>query len=405
MFLLNQHEKDRVLDFARKTFIPHLIEPVNSFEELPLFNKARALFFYNLPETNELRSFASTGTSGNPKKINWSPREDIWYIGDKREVILHFLKGCEKIFISLGVGHGSGTSPRVFKNSSIEVCRVEVDSINNNILKLENFSPDVLYCSPSILVSLIKHGNAKKRPLEGIKKIVLNGEVVYQGLIDYFCNYLNITKDDILDTYGSTEAGTIACSCSSCGKYHFMPGIIPESVPASHIEDSLPADEDILLLNSLKRESFPVIRFVTYDLVRGLSRTVCNGKEYYSFERLLGRCDDVLNFGELLPAADIIGLIKRYYPEKEYFIFNYRNHVDILIEGKENPEFVKDVYGLYPVIGDMIVSGMLEKFNTHFFESLDPVREFYSLPGVSSVVPLKEGNRIIKKNFLEYRFS
>ena len=396
MFELDLKEKNTILEYTNNNLSSNFKFNYAGFADVPLLDKKNSLKFYNLPLTPGLKSYSSTGTSGNPKGINWSDDEDRWYIGEKRGLLLEFLSDCSRLFISLGVGHNSVTSPTIFSGSSIEVQRAGIGNINDHLDLIKIFSPEALLCSPSLLVSIIKNSKKQNVSLESVKKVILNGEVVYEGILNYYCRELNIKKQDILDTYGSTEVGTIAYSCNICNMYHFFPGIIPESLRAKDVKESLHIDEDILILNSLKRVSFPVIRFVTYDLIRGLSRTVCNNKSYYSYDRIIGRCDDVLNYGELLPAIDIINLIKQFYPEKDYLIFNYRNHVDIIVEGKPGEKFTERIYNCNTIIQKMIKSKMLEKFRIHFFDSLKSIREKHSIPTKSIS---KEGIRIIKQEF------
>lgn len=395
MVTLTIDERRAVEEHARATLGPAFGLPALPFADLPLMDRRRMLPFYNLPPRAGQRSFSSTGTSGNPKKINWSDAEDEWYIADKGAVIVPFLETCRRVFISLGVGHGAGSSTRVFEGTGIDCRRVGVGDVGGHLDELRGFGPDALYCSPSLLTGLLTRARGAGRPIAGVRRVVLNGEVVHRAMIDLFCRDLGITPADILDTYGTTEAGTIACSCARCGRYHFMPGIVPEAVPAAAVADCLPVAEEVLVLSSLKRTSFPLLRFVTYDLVRGLGRTVCRGVEGFSYERIIGRADDVLNYGELFPAADLIDLIKRHHPGRDWLIFNYHNDIDIVIAGEPVAAFTAGIGDLYPVIGEMVAKGMLAPWRVHYRSGLADLRarEGLTAPGA------KEGQRIVKRRF------
>ena len=392
MFLLNKNEQNKICVFAQEK---HAIT-VNSFDELPVLNKKLALDYFNIPVSLNQKSYASTGTSGNPKKINWSIEEDLWYIQEKRDFILPFLKECTSVFISLGVGHGAGTSPMVFKDSHLACKRCSFEPVSEQLTIIEKINAHVLYCSPSIATSLIQHSKKEKVNLSSIKKLVLNGEVVHSTMKDFFCNELEIEKKDILDTYGSTEVGTIAYSCNKCNKYHFMPEIYPETIPAKDLPYSMSVNENILILSSLKRTSFPVIRFATYDIIRGLDRTVCEGKEYFTYDEIIGRTDDVLNFGELLPVGDLKKVIKKYYPTNEYVMFNYNNEVDIVIQGEKNNMFVDEIYAVYPTINELIQKGILNPFRLHFFSDISYLVQKNNMEMKS----YKDSNRIIKSKFI-----
>jgi hypothetical protein len=178
-----------------------------------------------------------------------------------------------------------------------------------------------------------------------------------------------------MDTYGSTEIGTIAHSCGNCGGFHFLGGLFPEAAPAELADPSGQAgrwtDTVVLAVSSVKRTSFPVVRFITYDVVRGLRRSICGGAQRFTFDRILGRCDDVLNYGELFSTYDLGDLIGSRLPGARWLAFNPRNDLTIVIEGTEPDGFREELRSRFPLHSRMSDLGLLDPPTIRFIGDFD----------------------------------
>jgi hypothetical protein len=372
--VLDPKEKAAVFRHAVDRF-PALV-PVGAagFDDLTFLDHQRARRWYGRP-VEGVRSFSSTGTSGYPKPIAWTAEEDDWYVGEKRELFAPWLDGCTRAFISLAVGHNASSARTVMEDLGLEAHDAGLSALEHQCAAITAFAPHVLYCSPSILANLIAALERRGQRPTSVRRIITNGEVLFGSARARAQRFFGIGQADLMDTYGSTEVGTIAHSCGACGGFHFLGGLYPEAAPAevAPAEDQTGGwpDRVVLAVSSVKRTSFPVVRFVTYDVVRGLCRSVCGGARRFTFDRILGRCDDVVNYGELFSTYDLGDLIGSRLPGARWLVFNPRNDLTVVIEGTEPDGFWEELRRRFPLHIRMSDLGLLDPPKVRFVGDFD----------------------------------
>lgn len=67
--------------------------------------------------------------------------------------------------------------------------------------------------------------------LPSVRRVITNGEVLSEAARTAIQQQFRLPPESVMDTYGSTEVGTIAATCTACGLMHFLDGIYPEAVP------------------------------------------------------------------------------------------------------------------------------------------------------------------------------
>jgi len=371
----DSQDRARVLAHARRWFPDLVPAGASSLDAVPFVDKELARSWYGR-HVDGARFFSSTGTSGYPKRVPWTGDEDVWYVTEKQSLFEGWIGDCRRGFISLATGHNAESAGIVLGNLGLEVHDAGLTSLEEQAAALIELGPDLLYCSPSILARLIEALDAASRSLRSVRRIITNGEVLFPSARRRAAAFFDIGDADIMDTYGSTEIGTIAHSCPECGAYHFLDGIYPEST-AEEVSDlgDLGGDPRRVLLSvsSVKRTSFPIVRFVTYDIVDGLRREWCSGEARFTFDRILGRCDDVLNYGELFPAYELADLIAARLPGARWMVFNSDNHVTVVIEGMEPAGFRVDMERRFPLHSRMTRLGLLDPPTIRFVRNFDYV--------------------------------
>jgi phenylacetate-CoA ligase len=372
--MLELMEKRVAFRHACRRFPTLVPAGATGFDDLPFLDHHGARAWYGRPVEGS-RSFSSTGTSGYPKSVAWTPAEDAWYIGEKQELFAPWLDGCARAFISLAVGHNAGTAHKVLENLGVEFYDAGLSALDHQCAVIAAFAPQVLYCSPSILANLIAGLDRRGQRPTSVRRIITNGEVLFPSARARAQSFFGIGQADLMDTYGSTEIGTIAYSCGSCGAYHFMDGLYPEASPPTlaDSEDLVGAEAGlaVLAVSSVKRTSFPVVRLVTYDVVQGLRRGACAGVRRFSCDRILGRCDDVLNYGELFSSYDLGDLIGSRLPAARWLVFNPSNDLTIVIEGVEPDGFRDQLRSRYPVHSRLSDLGLLDPPEIRFVCDFD----------------------------------
>ncbi len=377
---LREDERAAIAEHARTRFPDLFAERSGGYDDLAVLDRERAGPWYQRP-VDGARYFHSSGTSGQPKRIPWTATEDEWYVGEKLDVFADWLDGCRRGFISLAVGHNAGSAHLVFERLGLAVNDAGLTNLDDQRTAVLSFGPDVLYCSPTILDRLVTTlgGAELARP---VRRIITNGEVLFPAVRRRAQRRFGLADDAVIDTYGSTEIGTLAASCPTCGRYHFFDGLYPEAVP---IED-LPADVrppqagcGVLAISSLKRTTFPIIRFLTYDVIEGLERTTC-GTPRFTFDRVVGRCDDIVNYGELFSTYELADLIGGQLPGAGWFVFSECNDLSVVVEGVEPTGFRAELAQRYPLHSEMVDLGLLRAPDLHFVERFDEFTTRANLP-------------------------
>ena len=142
------------------------------------------------------------------------------------------------------------------------------------------------------------------------------GEIAAPGWIKRVAERLCIAEEQITDTYGSIEIGTIAYFSHEHRRYLFAEGLLAEGVSAESLGEDLEplADEQeqVLILTSTVRDSFPALRYVTYDVVRDLRPIMVNGVSRQSFQSIVKRIGPDLKHGEKISIYDIEDVVYRH---------------------------------------------------------------------------------------------
>ncbi|CAM3987125.1 CoF synthetase [Cohnella lubricantis] len=322
---------------------------------------------------DRLRVYRTSGTSsGIRKTIYYSEQDEERYAAIKSRIFARFLQdsGARTALSDMGTGHAADTASDVFRRIGLQPESVSYRMpIEYHLQRLRAARPHVLYTMPSILDSLL---HASTDPAQyRIRKVILVGEPAPSAWIAQKAEQLGIAKEDILDTYGSIEIGTIASFSHEHGRYLFADGIEAEGVrdderiPGS---EELAADESVLVLTSAVRELFPALRFVTYDVVRDLRPILVNGELRMSYQALVRRLGPELKHGEKLSVYDIEDVVYRHLRNAVVRVQVADNKLRVLIGG-EKPDSAalaaieRELADVIPEIGQMIRGRLLGEIN------------------------------------------
>ncbi|GGD97790.1 CoF synthetase [Paenibacillus nasutitermitis] len=313
--------------------------------------------------------YRTSGTSSNRRKaIFYSPADEEAYLQIKREVLGLILGGRYRTAIAdVGTGHAEATAVQVFRELGMEVDSLSFRlPIERHIERLAEFRPEVLYTMPSLLDRILQ---ASGDPAAfGIRHVILVGEMAAPSWIRSAARRLSIGTEQITDTYGSIEIGTIAYYSHRHGRYLLAEGLFAEGVGTEVLGDGLEplsaAEERVLVLTSACRDSFPAIRYVTYDVVRDLRWIVVDGKPRQSFHSLVKRIGPELKHGEKISLYDIENVVLEHLPEASIRVKVAGNALSVQVCGPEaEPQTLEkirhDLERRIPEIGIMIQSRIL----------------------------------------------
>lgn len=323
-----------------------------------------------LADRNDVHCYRTSGTSsGRRKAIFYSATDEEDYIRVKLQVYQQILgsSSYRSAIADMGTGHAEATAIEVFRRLGMNAESIPFHlPIERHIEQLAQFKPEVLYTMPSILDRIL---NASDDPtVYGIRHVILVGEISSPAWLRRTADRLGIREEQITDTYGSIEIGTIAYYSHEHGRYLLTEGLLAEGVRPEQIGPDLEplanAEESVLVLTSAHREAFPAVRYVTYDVVRDLRPVMVEGSLRQSFRSIVKRIGPDLKHGEKISIYDIENVVLRHLSEANVRVKVSGNalivHVCHSEAGRPMLEQIQfDLEHQIPEIGMMIQSGIL----------------------------------------------
>ncbi|MDQ6423345.1 hypothetical protein RB620_28340 [Paenibacillus sp. LHD-117] len=337
--------------------------------------------YYAQPPRTEpgLSVYRTSGTStGIRKAIYYSPEDDARYIAAKLASFERWLQAggdvpgplpVKRALADLGTGHAAGTALRIFTRMGLEGEAIPFSSpVEDHVAKLASFRPDLLYTMPSLLEAIADAWPANE-PL-GLKRIILVGEMASKEWQANMADRLGLAPQHLLDTYGSIEVGAIAAYSHAIGRYVLADGVHGEALPVAAIGDGyepLADGEHVLALTSFDRLLFPVIRFVTYDVVRNFEVVEIDGVPRGTFSCIVKRIGPELKHGEKISLYDIEEAVHRHLRDAAVRVAVSGNRLKLHIRSGElarHPEKLEavryEVEHRIPDIGMMIRGRLLQ---------------------------------------------
>jgi phenylacetate-CoA ligase len=250
---------------------------------------------FAVPRHELVRVHASSGTTGKPTVVGYS-RGDmaVWATCVARCLIgagvapghlLHNAYGYGLFTGGLGLHQGA-------ELAGIGVVPVSGGNTERQLLLLTDFRPEAICCTPSYaltLAELLPDG-----PRSSLQVGILGAEPWSDATRVAIEEGLGIRAVNI---YGLSEVIGPGVSCEDVfqdGLYiqedHFLPEIVdPDS------GEPLPDGEvGVLVLTSLTKEAFPVLRYWTGDLCSITREPGRSGRTFARMSRVVGRSDDML---------------------------------------------------------------------------------------------------------------
>lgn len=101
----------------------------------------------------------------------------------------------------------------------------------------------------------------------------------------------------VTDNYGMTELGgpgvSGECECR-CGLHFAEDAFLPEIIDPDTLERKAPGEAGELVVTTLLREGFPVLRYRTKDITRINYEPCACGRTHARMDKVMGRTDDML---------------------------------------------------------------------------------------------------------------
>lgn len=342
-----------------------------SLEHLPLMtSELLDTHYYNNEPDASLAVYRTSGTStGRRKSIVYSEEDEQHYIDIKTRLFAELLQGsgCARALADMGTGHAANTALAIFERLGLDNTSIPFElPVEQHIERIQAFQPDLLYTMPSILDHIVYA--AEDPRTFGIRKIILVGEIATREWQQNMARLFGLRSQDITDTYGSIEIGTIAYYSHELGRYLLAEGIVAEAVGTEIIGGGLGplgVGEGILVLTSTVRKLLPALRFVTYDVVRDFRTVQVEGAERQSFQSIVKRVGRELKHGEKISIYDIEQVVYRHLQQARVRVGVSHNALSVYIQSRSAapscvPVIREEIRACIPEIGLMIANHLLD---------------------------------------------
>lgn len=252
---------------------------------------------FAVPRTEVVRIHASSGTTGKPTVVGYTQADiDTWAdlmarsihaAGGRRGDLVHVAYGYGLFTGGLGAHYGA-------ERLGCTVVPMSGGQTEKQLQLIEDFRPDVILVTPSYMLTLIDAmQRAGRDPRDSSLKVGIFGAEPWTEAMR--AEIETSTAMDAIDIFGLSEVmgPGVACECieSKDGPVlwedHFYPEIINPDT-GEVLPDGEPGE---LVLTSLTKQAFPVLRYRTRDLTRLLPPT---SRSMRRIGKITGRSDDML---------------------------------------------------------------------------------------------------------------
>jgi len=252
------------------------------------------------PMDQVVRIHVSSGTTGKPTPVAYTQRDiDNWGElmartlaagGVHRGDIVHVAYGYGLFTGGLGAHYGA-------ERLGAAVIPVSGGQTRRQIMLIQDFGPTVLCCTPSFALYLAEVGQEMGMDLAKTKLRVgiFGAEPWTEGMRNEIENRLHL---DALDIYGLSEimgpGVSIECIEAKQGLHMFEDHFLPEVLDPATLEPLTQGEMGELVITTLTKEAFPLLRYRTRDLT-SLNYAPCRcGRTIVRMNRVQGRSDDML---------------------------------------------------------------------------------------------------------------
>ncbi|MDR0563524.1 MAG: phenylacetate--CoA ligase [Azoarcus sp.] len=284
---------------------PHHIQTLADVKLLPFTKKEqlRENYPYSMfavPRDQVIRLHASSGTSGKPVIVGHTQRDiDNWGQMAARCLGAAGLQPGDRLHNAYGYGlftgglglHGGA------ETLGMTVIPMSGGQTQKQVMLLQDLAPDAMSCTPSYALNIAEEAeklgvDIRKLPL----RVGLYGAEPWSEEMRYELE--SRMGIDALDIYGLTElmgpGVGIECLASKKGLHIWEDHFLVECVDVDTGEPLPPGERGEIVITSLTREAFPMMRFRTRD-ISVLDPAPCKcGRTHIRMNRITGRSDDML---------------------------------------------------------------------------------------------------------------
>jgi phenylacetate-CoA ligase len=290
--------------FNAAGIIPEDVQSLADLSRLPFTVKEdlRLNYPYGMfavPLREVVRIHSSSGTTGKPTVVGYTRHDlDTWSNLVARFMTAAGVTHDDVVQIAFGYGLFTGAFGLHYGTETIGASVIPMSGGNTDkqIMIMQDYKTSVLVCTPSYALTIadrMEKLGVKPQDLS-LRVGLFGGEPWSEEMRRQIEERLQIVATD---NYGLSEVmgPGIAGDClQKCGMHIFEDHFIPEIIDPITCEVLPPGSVGELVLTSLTKEAFPMIRYRTRDITRLDYAPCACGRTLARMQKTMGRSDDML---------------------------------------------------------------------------------------------------------------
>ncbi len=283
---------------------PYDIQTLDDLKHLPFTTKQDLrdnypFGLFAVPMSEVVRIHSSSGTTGKPTVVGYT-RKDLYTWSELMARALTCAGATRHSIIQNAYGYGLFTGGLGVHYGAELIGASVIPSSGGNtkrqIMLMQDFGTTVLTCTPSYalyMYEVMTEMGVSPKDLK-LRAGIFGAEPWSENMRSEIENKLEI---DAYDIYGLSEVigPGVAMECRYKNGLHiFEDHFIPEIIDPVTGEVLPPGEEGELVLTTITKEAFPIIRYRTRDLT-SLNYEACPcGRTHVRMKKVLGRSDDMI---------------------------------------------------------------------------------------------------------------
>lgn len=283
---------------------PANIQSLDDVVKLPFTQKTdlRDTYPYGLfavPMKDVVRLHASSGTTGKPIVVGYTKDDlDVWSSVMLRSFVATGMHSGDVLQNAYGYGLFTGGLGAHYGAERLGATVIPISGGNTErqILVMKDFGVTALCCTPSYFIHLIekvKAGGVRFEDL-GVKIGIFGAEPWTEAMREYIQRESGIKAFDI---YGLSEiiGPGVGIECSEQKGLHIFEDHFLIEIVDPETDEVLPdGEEGELVITTLTKQAFPMIRYRTHDITSIISEPCACGRTLRRINRIRSRSDDMM---------------------------------------------------------------------------------------------------------------
>ena len=341
--------------FDEKNIIPEEINSVKDLQQIPFTTKTtlRDNYPYGMfavPLREVVRIHSSSGTTGKPTVVGYT-RNDLKHWSELMARVLTAAGVTKDDAVQIAFDYGLFTGGFGFHYGAeligASVVPTSTTAPEKQLHIMRDYKTTALACSPSFALAIAeKMQELGIDPNELVLKIGIFGSEPWSE--DLRTRIQNAFYIDAFDTYGLSEimGPGVASECEQKNGLHlFEDHYIAEIINPDTGEVLPPGESGELVLTTITKEAFPMIRYRTGDITWLTDEPCPCGRTSQRLSRITGRTDDmfIIHGIKIFPSQIETILQKVEHTEPHYQLVIERagglDELEVQVEVSENLPF------------------------------------------------------------------